>query len=104
MGEWASLETARRDWPDAPSDDDLLTEVLTIGRAKCEAFGPALVDPEIPPAGWSYAQTLAARDVWQAARRDGDLIGFESYAVRVQPLSPSVQAILRPPTGRPDFG
>jgi len=105
VGTWATLETARRAWPDAPSgtpdDDDLLTQLLEIARDKVLTFGPLLADPDAPPDGWDYAQTLAARDVWQAARRDGDFIGFDTYAIRVRPLSADAQAIVRPYKGTP---
>jgi hypothetical protein len=96
---WATLAEARRDWPDA--DDALLTDLLELARVKCATFGPVLDDPDVPPVGWSYAQVLTARDVWQAARRQGDFIGFDAYAVRVRPLLADVQGILRPYVGRP---
>lgn len=101
MGAWATLDEARRDWPDAPADDVLLTDLLDVARVKVASFGPALDDPDAPPDGWSYAQVLTARDVWQAARRQGDLIGFDTYAVRVRPLLADVQGIVRPYVGRP---
>ena len=104
MAEWATLATARRDWPDAPADDATLTNLLDTARRKCEAFGPALEDPEDPPVGWDYAQTLTARDLWSAARRDGDVIGFDAFAVRTRALTTDVQGILRPGAGLPLVG
>lgn len=104
MATWATLETVRRDWPGAPSDDDVLDALIAAAQRKCEAFAPTLEDPDDPPAGFDTAVALACRDVWASARRDGDVIGFDSYAVRVRPLSVDVCALLRPPTGRPGVG
>lgn len=104
MSGWADVAQARRDWPDAPADDPTLEDLLTDARVKVAAFGPTLDDPDLPPDGWSRAQILTARDVWGAARRQGDLIGFDTFAVRVRPLTADAMALVRPYTGRPGVG
>lgn len=111
---WATLDDARSLWPDAVAlDDALLTELLTAAFVVCQTFAaPSIgVDPDlpdVPDAGVLGVRRLAnvyeARELWAASRRDGDVIGFDSYAVRVRPLSSTVQALLRPSRGVPVTG
>lgn len=62
-----------------------------------------LTTADIVPPAYRMAVVLQARDVWQASRRVGDsvAIGEGQYAIRVRPLSDTVKALLRPPTGVP---
>jgi hypothetical protein len=64
--------------------------------------------PELPDAGIVNVRKIAnvyeARELWAASRRDGDVIGFDTYAVRVRPLSATVQSLLRPSRGVPMSG
>lgn len=111
---WATLDDARALWPDAVAlDDALLGELLAAAYVVCSRFAaPSIgVDPpppEVVDAGIVGVRRLAnvyeARELWAASRRDGDVIGFDSYAVRVRPLSATVQSLLRPAAGRPLTG
>ena len=114
MSPWADLDDARRLWPDAAGLDDALVDELLAGAyVVCQRFAaPSIgVDPTPPAvldAGVANVRTLAnvyeARELWAASRRDGDVIGFDAYAVRVRPLSSTVQSLLRPARGVPVTG
>lgn len=109
MSAWCTAEEARSLWPDAVAlDPATLEELLDAAYLVCQRFAaPSIgVDPAPPDvvdAGVVGVRRLAnayeARELWQASRRDGDVIGFDSYAVRVRPLSSTVQALLRPSRG-----
>lgn len=104
----ATLADARLLWPDADTlPDDVLQQLLDVATERCRAFLPAelVTTPPVPqPASWTTACVLDARDVWTASRRDGDVLGFDTYAVRVRPLSDTVRSLLRPRRGRPLVG
>lgn len=104
----ATLADARLLWPDADTlPDDVLQRLLDVATERCELFLPAdQLDPypSPQPDRWTTACVLDARDVWTASRRDGDVIGFDTYAIRVRPLSDSVRSLLRPRRGRPLVG
>lgn len=114
MSSWATVDDARELWPDAVAvSDDTLDALLDAAYVVCQRFAaPSIgVDPALPDvvdAGVVGVRRLAnvyeARELWQASRRDGDVIGFESYAVRVRPLSSTVQSLLRPSRGAPLTG
>lgn len=97
MSDWASVEQARQDWPDAPASDATLLRLLGDAQAQCEAYAP---EGAVPSAGYARAVVLQARELWASARRDGDVIGTDSYAVRARPLTGAVKALLRPKRGR----
>lgn len=106
----ATIDDARGLWPDAETiDDDTLTLALEAAWSSCSAFLPAeVVEPDpgpyVPTEAHRQANVLAARDLWQSYRREGDVIGFDTYAVRVRPLSDTVKGLLRPQRGRPLVG
>lgn len=104
----ADLDAARALWPDADTiTDETLGQLLAAAWEACQAFLPAdATDPEPSPvpSAWVLANVLHARDLWTAYRREGDVIGFDSYAVRVAPLAASVRALLRPARGVPMVG
>lgn len=114
MTVWADVDDARRLWPDAVAlPDDVLTDLLGAAYLVCRRFAaPSIgLDPEPPEvvdAGVVGVRRLAnvyeARELWAASRRDGDVIGFDTYAVRVRPLSSTVQSLLRPASGVPVTG
>lgn len=104
LSSWAQLDDAREVWPDAPVDDDVLARLLVTGCEQLSEFAPALVPGAAVPQRYIEANVLQARELWSAARRDGDLVGFDTYAVRVRPLSATVRQLVRPPGGRPRFG
>lgn len=102
-GPAADLTDARALWPDADTiPDDTLTTLLSGAWEGCVLFLPAeQVDPypDPVPVRWVQANVLHARDAWTAYRQEGGVIGFDSYAVRVRPLSDTVKQLLRPPRG-----
>lgn len=114
MAPWATIEDARRYWADSVVlDDQTLGDFLAAAEVICRRFAaPSIgVDPEPPDvvdAGVAHVRAVAtvfeAREVWAASRRDGDVIGFDTYAVRVRPLSTTVQALLRASRGVPMTG
>lgn len=94
---WATLSQARQDWPDAPPDDVVLQRLLEDATDQCAAYAPVLPEDAEPPSGWRRAVVLQAREVWAAARRDGDVIGVtDTYAITARPLTSSVRSLLRP--------
>lgn len=114
MSPWATPDDARRLWPGAGAlDDAVLDDLLDAAYVVCERFAaPSIgVDPALPDvvdAGVVGVRRIAnvyeARELWNASRRDGDVIGFDSYAVRVRPLSSTVCSLLRPSRGVPVTG
>lgn len=109
MSAWCDVAGARSLWPDAVAlSDDTLSELLDAAYLVCKRFAaPSIAEDPAPPdvvdAGVVGVRRLAnayeARELWQASRRDGDVIGFDTYAVRVRPLSATVQSLLRPSRG-----
>ena len=96
-------------WPDGRNHtDDTLRSLILAAWEQCSAYLPAadltaaLADQ--PPARWAHANALQARDIFEAGRRDGDVIASEAGLMRARPLSATVAALLRPPTGRPGIG
>lgn len=103
---WTTPEAARKVWPDATQlDEDSLVELLEVAQEQCAAYAPALADGATEvPASYRRAVILQAREVHAAADRDGDLIGFEQYAIRQRPLSDTVRKLLRPHRAVPAVG
>ena len=102
----AQLADARERWTDAGIiPDAVLTDLLETAWTACLVYLPAAITtapafaPEAVPS-YVQANVMHARDIYQAAQRNGDVIGFDQYAVRVRPLSDTVRSLLRPPTGR----
>lgn len=97
---WATTSQALEAWPEASRVEsdrlqtllDVAYDVLSTGPA------PALEDGDPVPARYTEATILHAREVWAAIRRDGDVIGFDAYAVRARPVTSAVLSLLRPPT------
>lgn len=114
MTSWADVDDARRLWPDAVGlDDAVLDDLLDAAFIVCERFAAPSIAQDPPPPGVvdagvvgvrRLANVYEARELWAASRRDGDVIGFDSYAVRVRPLSATVQSMLRPSRGVPLTG
>lgn len=104
---WITPTEARTLWPDAPKVDTTLQLVLDAAERICRDFAPVLaVDEsgaELVPVTHRVAVVLQARALWSATRRDGDVLGIDGdgTALRVRPVDPTVQALLRPPSGVP---
>lgn len=103
---WLTLEEARRGWPDAPSDEAHLTELLEVAHELCVEYQkPPTVDDEHPlPVRFKRAQRLQAKAMWQAERAGtGDQIGEDGRVVRVYPMDRQVKGLLRPDDGTPEI-
>jgi hypothetical protein len=93
-------------WPDGGQLDELTyVQVLQAAYEGCAAYAPALPVGATVPEGWRTAQIYQASEVFNAARRDGDVIGFsDTVAIRVRPLGATVKALLRPRSAFPRMG
>jgi hypothetical protein len=111
----ADLAYARSIWADARDiSDEVLGDLLDTAWSACAEYAPAeqvaryASDPGAFPGGilvrWRHANVLHARDLWRAAARDGDVVSFDAYAMRVRPVSDVVRALLRPRRGVPQVG
>lgn len=96
---WADVPYAREMWADAPKVDTTLRRYLDASHAQVEPYAPELADGVQVPENYKLAEVLQARELWGAARRDGDVIGFDDgSAIRARPLSSAAKSLLRPPT------
>lgn len=99
---WATLDDVRKDWADAPLDDELLQRKLDAAHEQLLAYAPTLADGAPVPQRYVEAEVLQVRALWQAQERDGDVIGYgDGFAVRVRPLNQDVKSLLRPRRGKP---
>jgi hypothetical protein len=108
----ADRRDAEAVWADAANlPDDTLGALLDAAWSACVEYLPArlaALDPNDVPGPvlrrWQTATVLHARELWNAAQRDGDVIGFDTYGVRARPLTDSVRGLLRPARGVPMVG
>lgn len=99
---WVTLETARGLWPDAPVDDDILTQYLTSAQIQCAEFAPALPDGAEIPESYVLANVMQARAIYRSLRTgNSDQMGADGFAVTVYPLDWNIRALLRPKRGKP---
>jgi hypothetical protein len=130
MATWHTIESARDEWPDAPSDygdggDGTLTTLLAVSKEAVLAYAPSSAAPPEPtyiqdedgyivevdpadviPDGWRAAQLMQARNVWNSSKSSssGDLDGGQ-YGIAVGfPLDWQVRQLIRPKTGKPWIG
>jgi hypothetical protein len=103
---WATTDDARAStWKDAATiDDTALDKLLDVATEQCQAFAPVLPEGMDVPARYTQAVVLQARELWAAARRDGDVITGDTYALRARDLTATVRQLLRPRRGRPGIG
>ena len=99
-----SLALVRAEWYDAPADDYQLTWRLVVAQDALSDYAPVLAEGQPVPPRYTQAVILHAREVSQAVTRSGDLIGFDTYAVRARDLTPTVKALLRPRRAVPVVG
>ena len=117
MATWHTVESARDEWPDAPSDygdggDDSLSTLLAVSREAVVAYAPAVpvtdppADPDVIPDGYRAAQLMQARNVWNASKASGsgDLDGGQFGIAVGFPLDWQVRQLIRPKTGKPWIG
>jgi hypothetical protein len=97
---WVSLDEARREWADAPLDDDRLTFILTASQERCEAYLGALVDTTTGlPVRWKVALILDARDLWGTEYAVMDTMGMTGTTVTLPAMTRKVKTLLRPHRG-----
>jgi len=99
--EWVTLELARREWADAPSDDERLRFLLDAAQERCSAYlgakSPGDADPI--PARLQLANIYDARDLWSFENATGGLLSLGEAAIRPPELTRTVKASLRPHRG-----
>ena len=94
---WLTLELARAQWADAPTDDIFLWQILESARVQCEAYAPVLELGAGVPLNYVQAQLMQARAVYQSViSSQQDSVGIEGFQVRVFPLDFTIRALLRP--------
>ncbi len=99
---WLTIDAARRvEWPDSPSDDATLYELLQASRDQCIDYAPALPLGTAVPARWRQAQLKQARAIWADLQTNGEPTNPDGIGVTVYTMSVHVQQLLRPKQGRP---
>ena len=90
-------------WPEAAQlEEETLIRLLEAAYDQCRIYAPTLLDGSPVPEGWPVAQIYQADELWTAARREGDVIGFdETTQIRVRPLGTTVKSLLRPRSAVP---
>ena len=94
---WATLNDAREMWTESRTiPDATLARLLADAEWQCEQIAPLVAPGATVPGAYARAVVLQARELAQAARRDGDMIALDSWSVRATPVTPTVKSILRP--------
>jgi hypothetical protein len=97
---WVDVTLARREWADAPADDDRLSFLLGIAQERCSAYlGDALASIQPIPDRYRLAVIYDARDLWSFEQSTAGLISIGDTAIRPPDLSRIVRANLRPHRG-----
>lgn len=100
---WHTVDSARLEWIDAASIDDLrLHTLLELARQQCAAYAPELAADERAPLNYRQAQLMQARNLLNAGRAEGD--GEGDFVLRPFPLDWMVKQTLRPKAGIPAVG
>ena len=97
---WMDLTDLQAAWPGHPKDEAVLRRLMRAAQNQLKRYGPAMDDPDGPDLETrQQALVLQVRELHGAVSRKGaDLVEGWEYAVRVQPLSATVRALMRPPT------
>lgn len=110
MVDWHTPATAKLQWKDAPSNEEL-AELLATAKDECIEFATSRPPDEFTPpedgipTGWRIAQLLQARAIWTFKQTGPqDTIGYEGGGVRVYPMDANVRARLRPRRILPGLG
>ena len=94
---WHTLDSARREWRDAPDSDSGLFVLLDTARVQVEAFAPNTVLGAPVPLRYKQAQLMQARNVWNAAKADpAGQQGDDGFIIRPFPMDWTVKNIIRP--------
>jgi len=115
VSSWATVADVRTDdpadspWASAPKSDKLLAQLLDAAEEQCREYAPLPVlvtdaqgvTTEVVTESMRLAVIYQAREVYAAAKREGDTIAQgDAYVVRARPLVGSVKQLLRPARGR----
>lgn len=106
---WHTIDTAVREWPDAP-EEWRLYQMLELAKEQVIAYvtepshweDPATL-PDPVPLRYRNGQLMQARNLWNAGRVDpasGDA-GNDGFQLTVYPLDWMVKQVLRPKPGFP---
>lgn len=102
---WHTVDSARLEWVDAASIDDLrLHMILELARQQVTAYAPALAVDERPPANYRHGQLMQAQNLFNAGRAEGGGESGDDFVLRPFPLDWMVKQTLRPKTGVPGVG
>lgn len=111
MAEWHDITSARDQWIDAPLDDDVLEQLLTIACQQVVAYAPKSIrvaldtaEPDEIPTNLVVAQLNQARNIWNASKVDtasGAFADDDSFIIRPHPLDWMIKQIIRPRTAVP---
>jgi hypothetical protein len=114
MAEWHTVESARDQWVDAPTDDGAdedatLTELLSAAKAAVLAYAPVFEgltvvdgyivnDPDAVPDSYRLAQLREARNQWIDSRQRA---GYLDNNGEIQSLFLPWHGLVRPKQGKP---
>ena len=80
------------------------TRMVAAATDQVRRYARTLPDDQEIPDRWGVATVLHVRERWGAAKRDGDVIAGDSYAIRAKDLTATVRGLLRPKRGRGGVG
>jgi len=112
VSSWATPEDladpASTPWPQAPKSVPQLQQLLDAAEDQCRAYAPLPVTvtdaegvvSEVITESMRLAVIYQARELWSAAKRDGDVIASGEYVIRARPLVGTVKQLLRPSSPR----
>jgi hypothetical protein len=102
---WLSIYDARALWPDAPTDDVYLFQLLESAKTQCATYAPTLGLEDVVPVNYRQAQLMQVRAVYMSfISNQNDSVGVDGYQVRTFPLDWNIKALLRPKAGKPVLG
>lgn len=103
---WHTVESARDQWVDAPTDDGAdedatLLELLEVAKGAVLAYAPAVEDLEVPT-NYRVAQLMQMRNIWNSSKASpAGEFDNGSYGLSSFPLDWQIRQILRPKQGKP---
>ncbi len=103
---WLTISELRKNWRDAPDDDEDCFELLEVAKAGVVAFAPALAEGAQVPATYRKGQRMQARNTWNAAKVDPTSggMGDDTFVIRPYPLDWAIKQVLRPKPAIPPVG
>lgn len=94
---WHDEETARDEWESAPTNDDVLTQLLEVSKQQVIAYAPKLAEDAAVPVNYRYGQLEQAKNLYNASSVDSSGgMGEGEFVMRPHPLDWIIKQILRP--------